>query len=86
MPELTRIAGIIIRLRYRDTQEHNKPHVHVFYGEYSASIGVDGELLAGDLPLRQLKIVVGWLALHEEEVYAAWNKAVAGEVFDKIQD
>lgn len=46
---------------------------------------MDGELLAGALPHRQLKIVVGWLALHEEEVYAAWNRAVQGEHFDKIE-
>lgn len=30
-------------------------------------------------------MVVGWLALHEEEAYAAWNKAVRGEPFEKIQ-
>lgn len=56
----------------------------MFYGEYEASVGVDGELLAGALPVKQLRIVVGWLALHEEEVYAAWNKAVRGEPFEKI--
>ncbi|WP_353939014.1 DUF4160 domain-containing protein, partial [uncultured Treponema sp.] len=27
--------------------------------------GIDGELLAGKLPARQLKMVTGWLALHE---------------------
>ena len=84
MPELCRFAGIIIKLLYNDTVQHNKPHVHVFYGEYEASVGVDGELLAGALPVKQLRIVVGWLALHEEEVYAAWNKAVRGEPFEKI--
>ena len=70
-PELPRFAGIIVYMLFRDAQQHNKPHVHVHYGEYEVSVGVDGELLAGSLPRRQLKIVVGWLALHEEEVYAA---------------
>ena len=45
---------------------------------------IDGELLAGSLPQKQFKMLVGWLALHEEEAYAAWNKAVRGEHFDKI--
>ena len=85
MPELCRFAGMIIKMLYKDNAQHNKPHVHVFYGEYEASVGVDGELLAGALPVKQLKIVVGWLALHEEEVYAAWNKAVCGEPFEKIK-
>ena len=69
---------------FYDTRQHNKPHVHVFYGEYEAAIGIDGELLAGSIPRKQLKIITGWLAFHEEEVYTAWNKAVQGEHFEKI--
>ena len=64
--------------------QHNKPHVHVYYGEYEAAIAIDGELLAGSIPRKQLKIVTGWLAFHEEEAYAAWNLAVKGEHFNKI--
>lgn len=85
MPELSRFGGMVIKLLFNDTSQHHKPHVHVFFGEYKASIGVDGELLAGSIPYKQLKIIVGWLALHEDEVYSAWNKAVRGEHFDKIE-
>ena len=58
MPELSRFAGIIIKMLFNDTVQHNKPHVHVYYGEYQASVGIDGELLAGSLPVKQLKMVV----------------------------
>lgn len=61
MPELSRFAGIVIYMLFKDIQRHNKPHVHVCYGEYEASIGVDGELLAGSLPRKQMKIV-NWVA------------------------
>lgn len=84
MPELCRFKGIIIKMQFNDTVQHNKPHVHVIYGEYKATIGIDGELLAGKIPYKQLKMVVGWLAFYEKEVYAAWNKAVRGEHFDRI--
>ncbi len=84
MPELSRFMGIVIKLLFKDDSQHNKPHIHVYYGEYEASIGIDGELLAGSIPLKQLRIVQGWLAIHEEEAYAAWNKAVRGEPFSKI--
>ena len=84
MPELCRFGGMIIYMLFKDTKHHNKPHVHVYYGEYEASIGIDGELLAGSLPVKQLKVIIGWLAFHEEEAYAAWNQAVQGEHFDKI--
>ena len=50
MPELSRFEGMIIYMLFRDIKEQNKPHVHVYYGEYKASIGIDGELLAGKLP------------------------------------
>ena len=84
MPELSRFMGIIIKMLYNDNSQHNKPHIHVYYGEYEASIGIDGELLAGSIPVKQLRMVQGWLAIHEEEAYAAWTKAVKGEQFGKI--
>lgn len=59
MPELCRFGGMIIYMLFKDTKPHNKPHVHVYYGEYEASIGIDGELLAGSLPAKQLKVIVG---------------------------
>ena len=74
MPELSRFYGIIIKMYFNDTQQHHKPHIHAFYGDYEAVVAVDGEL----------KIIIGWLAIHEEEVYKAWNNAVRGEHFDKI--
>ncbi|MBO5576946.1 MAG: DUF4160 domain-containing protein [Ruminococcus sp.] len=84
MPELCRFGGMIIYLFFEDKGQHNKPHVHVRYGDYNASIGVDGELLAGELPHKQYKIVVGWLTYNEEKVYEAWNLAVRGKQFKKI--
>jgi len=84
MPELCRFAGITIVMLFKDIQRHNKPHIHVSYAEHEASIGIDGELLGGALPSRQYKLVQAWLILHEEELYAAWNKAVQSQPFDKI--
>ena len=84
MPELSRFYGVIIKMMFMDDEQHHKPHVHVYYGEYEASVGIDGELLAGALPVKQLRLVQAWLVLHEDEAYNAWNKAVAGEPFDKI--
>lgn len=30
---------------YEVGTKHNKPHVHAEYGEYEASVGIDGEVL-----------------------------------------
>lgn len=66
MPELSRFAGIIVKLLYNDTVQHNKPHVHVYYGDYQASVAIDGELLAGFLPVKQLKMIVGLLCMRKK--------------------
>jgi len=38
------------------------------------------------LPPRQMRILDGWLAKREELVYEAWNLAVQGKPFEKIED
>ena len=70
---------------FNDNDRHHKPHVHVYYGEYEASVGLDGEVLEGQLPIKQYRILAGWMALHEDELYAAWNNAVRQLPFEKIE-
>ncbi|NGM18266.1 DUF4160 domain-containing protein [Eggerthellaceae bacterium zg-893] len=85
MPELSRFLGLIIRMYFDNDSEHHKPHVHVFYGENEAVVSLDGIVLAGSLPSKQYRLVSGWLALHEDEAYEAWNRAVRNMPFDKIE-
>lgn len=85
MGELCTIGSLKINMRFFDTKHHHKPHVHAVCDGDSASVAVDGEILAGSLPVKQMKILIGWLALHEEEVYAAWELAVQGKHFKKIE-
>ena len=69
----------------KDNEKHHKPHVHVYYGEYEASVALDGEMLEGKLPLKQYRMISGWMALHEDELYMAWNNAVREKPFSKIE-
>ena len=85
MPELCRFFNIIIRMIFDDSGQHSKPHFHVYYAEHTASIGIDGELLAGSLPVKQLRLVQAWATIHEEELYRAWNNAVRNLPIDKIE-
>lgn len=84
MPELSRFYGIVIKMLYEVGTKYNKPHVHAEYGEYEASVGIDGEVLAGVLPEKQYKLVAAWLALQEDELYEAWNNAVQMKPMHKI--
>lgn len=85
LPEISRFQGMVIKLIFLDNDKHHKPHVHVYYGEYEASVGLDGELLSGSIPLKKLKLLQAWMILHEEELYKAWNNAVQGLPFEDIK-
>ena len=39
----------------------------------------DGNLLEGDLPVKKLRLVQAWIAIHEEELMADWALAANGE-------
>lgn len=59
--------GIIIRMYLLDQRHHNLPHIHARYGELEAAIGIgDGEILAGELPHKQLRLVKAWIELHRD--------------------
>lgn len=55
MPELCRFYDIVIEMVYRDDAQLQRPHFRVYYREYEASVGVDGELLSGSLPHQAAK-------------------------------
>jgi len=80
MPTISMFFGIIIRM-YMGKKEHNPPHIHAIYQDSSAEFLIaDGQLLSGDLPIRQGKLVEAWIELHREELLADWELAKSGEV------
>lgn len=85
MPELSRFNGIAVKIQWEKDEKHHKPHVHVYYNEYEASVGMDGEILAGVLPEKQYALVRAWIYLHEDELYDAWNKTLRDEPVSKIE-
>jgi len=69
MPIISMFYGIIIRLYLIDNQHHNLPHLHAKYAEFEASVGIaDGEILSGELPRKQLRLVQAWIELHPRRV------------------
>lgn len=53
--------------------QHNKPHIYALYGEYEMSVSFDGEMIVGNFPKKQRKLVEAWVALHEDELKAVWK-------------
>ena len=80
MPTISMFFGIIIRMIFMDTRQHNLPHLHVEYQGNKAVISIpNGDLLEGELPAKKLRLVQAWISIHEEELMADWTLAVNGE-------
>jgi hypothetical protein len=79
MPTISMFYGILIRMFFYDVEKHNLPHIHAEYQGFTATYSIiDGELLAGKLPLNKHKLVVAWIEIHQEDLMADWMLAVKG--------
>jgi len=84
MPTISMFYGIIIRM-YFAPGEHNPPHFHAYYNEYKASFSLESlEIIDGELPRKQKRLVLAWAELHIDELSADWNLAMNGEPVFKI--
>jgi hypothetical protein len=80
MPTISMFFGIIVSIFYGDNEQHHTPHIHVRYQGKKASIAIDdGCVLAGEFPLRQLRMVQVWIDIHRDELMADWELAINGD-------
>lgn len=85
MPTISMFYGILVSMCFEDGERHSLPHIHVRYGGDKASVAiVDGSVLAGHFPPRQLKLVQAWIEIHRDELNADWLLAMSGEQPYKI--
>jgi hypothetical protein len=77
--------GILIRMYQEIGDEHNSPYLYARYNEYEAVLELDGTVLEGSLPVKQMKMVEAWIAIHEDELLANWQLLSEGEAAFKIE-
>ena len=81
MPEICRFFGIIIRMYMEPQAPHHRPHFHAYYQENVGIYAVDRiELIAGQLPRRQHRLVEAWAELHQRELLTDWERLQSGRV------
>ena len=74
--------GILIRMNTKN--EHNPPHFHAKYQNYEAQFDFEGNLIKGEFPSKQTKLVSAWAVLHTDELNANWELAINQEPLYKI--
>ena len=82
MPIIAMFLGILIRMQYND---HNPPHFHAEYQGHKASFTIEGELLAGEMPPRQMKFIAAWAELHKDELLANWEASRENQELFRIE-
>ncbi len=74
MPIISKFYGIIIRMY--NNGEHNPPHFHAEYQGYNACFDLEGEILNGQMPKTQSRLISAWVELHRKELIANWSLAI----------
>ena len=73
MPIICAFRGIKITVNYND---HLPPHFHAYYGEHECCVDInDAEMLTGSMPKKQLKMILAWALLHQDELKDNWELA-----------
>ncbi len=85
MPTISSFFGILIRMYFFDAEQHHRAHIHAQYQGQHAQFDIEsGNVLAGDFPRSQTRLVQAWIELHRDELFAAWLLAVNGQCPGKI--
>ena len=82
MPRISEFYGIVIEMFFVD---HPPPHFHARYGDEALIVIGTGEVFAGSLPPRALRLVREWLAGHRDELVANWDRARDGQSPERIE-
>ena len=64
---------------------HHHPHFHAYYQNQTAIYNIDSfELLGGELPVKQRRLVEAWAELHQGELMENWKRLQIGQLPFKV--
>ncbi len=86
MPTISIFYGIQIMMYFYDDAKHHTPHIHAEYQDDEAVFSIlDGELLSGNLPRKQTRLVQAWIELYQESLMLDWKLAISGQEPHRIE-
>ena len=72
IPLISQFYGILIYIYKEIGGHHNEPHIHIKYNEFEMSMNLNGKILEGKLPKKQMKLVEAWYELHQDQLRASF--------------
>jgi hypothetical protein len=86
LPEISRFFGIVIRMFAESRAPHHRPHFHAYSQGQVGIFAIDAvELVGGELPARETRLVVAWAEIHRQELLDNWNALQNGRLPSKIE-
>ncbi len=83
MPTICRFYGIAITMYFDD---HGYPHFHARHADGEAKVRIDElEVIDSTLGRRELRFVLAWAELHQDELAENWRRARAGATLREIE-
>ena len=71
-----------ISLYYED---HNPPHFHAEYNGQKVIVDIlRGCVIKGGLPSKQLKLILAWCVIHQDELMQNWELSKDGKPLNAI--
>lgn len=71
MPEISLFYGIRVTMYYND---HMPPHFHAEYNGNMALVDIIHiQVIKGFLPNRQLRLILAWATIHQDELMQNWE-------------
>jgi hypothetical protein len=80
MPTISIYYDTRIMMYFFDTGKHYAPHIHAEYQDDEAVFSIlDGEIISGSLPRKQMRLVQAWTELYQESLMVDWKLAISRE-------
>ena len=74
MTIISQFYGIIVTMYYNEeTGKHNKPHIHARYNNAKVVYDFECNIIEGNIPYKQKKMIEAWILIHKEELITLWN-------------
>ena len=82
MPEISLFYGIRVTMYYND---HMPPHFHAEYNGHKALVDINNiQVIRGSLPNKQLRLILAWCTIHQDELMQNWELAKDMKPLNKI--
>ena len=86
MPIISQFYGIVVTMYYHEEKgKHHIPHIHIRYNNDKVIYDFECNIIEGNIPYKQKRIIEAWIVIHREELITLWNMMQEGKEYFKIE-